>query len=580
MALLSHLRALHRKFSVVEEHPSVQPLRRLLTPSRLEVGGSPTPGSNDITLSQRYARMAQDSVRSSTSLVCRWLSPGDVKLLDGKPMAAGGSADIWEATHDGRRVVVKSYRYYTTFDPTQTIVRFQNEVDICSFLSHRDVGVVLLVGVYSTETHPFGLVYEHMDGLDLRQYLRNEPNAGRLELLTDIARCLNHLHDLGIVHGNLRTVNILVDKDGTVRIAGLGNAYVLPHSPAWTADSRTNTDRLCRGRAPELARPGMSPSVPDSTHPTKASDMYAFGVMAFEILTGRPPFHGMTEIAAAYLMLTGDRPPQPDNHEISGRLWDMIERCWDSVPSKRMVVVKSYRYYTTFNPTQTIARFQNEVDICSFLSHRDVGVVLLVGVYSTETHPFGLVYEHMDGLDLRQYLRNEPNAGRLELLTDTARCLNRLHDLDIVHGDLRTVNILVNEEGTVRIAGLGNAYVLPHSPAWTADSGTSADRLSRSRAPELTRPGMSPSVPNSTNPTKASDMYSFGVTAFEILTGRPPFYGMTEIAAAYSMLTGDRPSQPDNHEISDRLWDMIERCWDSMPSKRMSVGEVVGLLEA
>jgi len=39
-----------------------------------------------------------------------------------------------------------------------------------------------------------------------------------------------------------------------------------------------------------------------------------------------------------------------------------------------------------------------------------------MGVYSTETHPFGLIYEHMDGLDLKQYLRNEPNVGRLKLV--------------------------------------------------------------------------------------------------------------------------------------------------------------------
>ena len=43
-------------------------------------------------------------------------------------------------------------------------------------------------------------------------------------------------------------------------------------------------------------------------------------------------------------------------------------------------------------------------------------IVPIVGVYSTEAHPFGLVYEYMDGLDLRQFLRNEPNAGRLKLV--------------------------------------------------------------------------------------------------------------------------------------------------------------------
>jgi len=54
---------------------------------------------------------------------------------------------------------------------------------------------------------------------------------------------------------------------------------------------------------------------------------------------------------------------------------------------------------------------------------------------------------------------------------------------------------------------------------------------------------------------------------------------MTEIAATYSMLSGDRPLRPNHREISDRVWHLIERCWHNVPSERMSVGEVVTLLE-
>ena len=54
---------------------------------------------------------------------------------------------------------------------------------MCSIPHHRDIGVVPLVGVYSTEAHPFSLIYEYMEGLDLRQYLRNEPRVERLQLV-------------------------------------------------------------------------------------------------------------------------------------------------------------------------------------------------------------------------------------------------------------------------------------------------------------------------------------------------------------------------------------------------------------
>ena len=153
-----------------------------------------------ISLSQHYMQMAH-ALQPFMPSTCRFLNPGDVKLVGTHPMAAGGFADIWEATYEGRRVAFKSYRCYTSSDVApvaevhynrsicrvvhraDTLQRFYNEVHICSLLHHKDVNVVPFVGVFSAETHPFTLIYEHMDGLDLKQYLRNEPNARRLKLV-------------------------------------------------------------------------------------------------------------------------------------------------------------------------------------------------------------------------------------------------------------------------------------------------------------------------------------------------------------------------------------------------------------
>jgi len=73
--------------------------------------------------------------------------------------------------------------------------------------------------------------------------------------------------------------NILVDKEGTPQIAGLGSASTLSHSSGWTTGDRASSDRLSRNRAPEMIQPGVA----QSTHPTKSSDMYAFGIMAWEV---------------------------------------------------------------------------------------------------------------------------------------------------------------------------------------------------------------------------------------------------------------------------------------------------------
>ena len=71
--------------------------------------------------------------------------------------------------------------------------------------------------------------------------------------------------------------------------------------------------------------------------------------------------------------------------------------------------------HTEWYSADITQRFHNEIRVHSLL-HGDVDVVPLVGVYSTEAHPFGLIYEYMDGLDLKQHLRNQPNVRRVKVV--------------------------------------------------------------------------------------------------------------------------------------------------------------------
>ena len=112
MPLLSQFRVPRRGQSLVSgESPTAQ--------SRFEVR-SPTPDSNNTSLSQHYAWVVQD-LRTSVLSACRWLSPEDVDLVSEHPIAAGGFANIHEAKYGGRKVVLKSYRCYESFDVARVV---------------------------------------------------------------------------------------------------------------------------------------------------------------------------------------------------------------------------------------------------------------------------------------------------------------------------------------------------------------------------------------------------------------------------------------------------------------------------
>lgn len=105
---------------VVQEYPALLSLHHPPSQSRLKVKSLTTPDLDDVHLQWRYAQMAQD-ILSSLPFTCPWLGPKDVNPVGEHPIAAGGFTDVYEATYDGRRVILKSYRLYVSFDVAQVI---------------------------------------------------------------------------------------------------------------------------------------------------------------------------------------------------------------------------------------------------------------------------------------------------------------------------------------------------------------------------------------------------------------------------------------------------------------------------
>ena len=146
--------------------------------------------------------------------------------------------------------------------------------------------------------------------------------------------------------------NILVDPDRHARIAGLGVALISSPMPG------VDIDRFFHGAAPELAALRRTRS--SGTVATKASDVYAFAVLSWEVgmwfvyaldrslngavhrqtFNGRVPFPDENKVAAIFSMLNGRRPTRPDHPELSDRLWKTIECCWNADPARRKTITE------------------------------------------------------------------------------------------------------------------------------------------------------------------------------------------------------------------------------------------------
>jgi eukaryotic-like serine/threonine-protein kinase len=204
-------------------------------------------------------------------------------------IASGGMGDIFVATDEllGRSVVVKvlSQRYARDEGSRK---RFTREALAAARLTGEE-GAVTIYDVGEWEDRPY-IVMEHVRGGSLEERLRSRgahPHAQALEWLEQAGRAIDAAHRHGVVHRDVKPANLLLDEDGRVHVADFGIA-----SAAGT-DSLTLTGTV-------LGTAGyLSPEQARGERATSASDLYAFAVVAYELLSGERPFADESAAAEA-----------------------------------------------------------------------------------------------------------------------------------------------------------------------------------------------------------------------------------------------------------------------------------------
>ncbi len=206
-------------------------------------------------------------------------------------IASGGMGDVYRAVRveDYRRTVaLKVVR--NGLAGTELCERFRTERQVLAGLNHPNVVRLLHGG--TTEDGLLYFAMEFIDGMSLDRWCAQHQPAlrERLLLLLAVARAVHYAHEQGVIHRDLKPSNVLVAADGTPKISDFGLAKYLDSAGPFDGGSQTRTGVILG--SPSYLAPEQAGGPSHRMGP--ATDVYALGAILYELLTGRPPFQGVT----------------------------------------------------------------------------------------------------------------------------------------------------------------------------------------------------------------------------------------------------------------------------------------------
>lgn len=203
--------------------------------------------------------------------------------------------------------------------------RFRAEGEAVAMLSHPNIVQVFDV---SSADNLFFIVMELIDGISLKQYMEVKGILNWKETLhfaTQIAKGLEHAHSRGIVHRDIKPHNVMVLKNGSVKVMDFGIAQVMNKSSTLTKEALGSVHYI----SPEQAK---------GSYTDNRSDIYSLGVVMYEMMTGRPPYDGDSPVAVAIQHINGGAAmPTSLNPNIPAGLEQIIMRAMALDPRDRYI---------------------------------------------------------------------------------------------------------------------------------------------------------------------------------------------------------------------------------------------------
>lgn len=283
----------------------------------------PTPGERSLRKGGRTPPSSQqraqlEQLMAQAQIDDDWeIEPHDIVFQE--KIASGAFGDLFKGMFCGQDVAIKVLRGVQ--DNSVQYQEFLQEVAIMRKVRHRNV--VQFIGACTKKPH-LCIVFEFMKGGSVYDRLRSAKGPFSivevLRIAAEVSRGMNYLHQRKILHRDLKTANLLVDEHGTVKIADFGVARLLDSEGVMTAETGTY-----RWMAPEI--------IEHKAYDQKA-DVYSFGIVLWELLTGRVPYADRTPLQAAVgVVQNGLRPDIPPSTPAG--LADIMRLCWQREPSVR-----------------------------------------------------------------------------------------------------------------------------------------------------------------------------------------------------------------------------------------------------
>lgn len=240
-------------------------------------------------------------------------------------IAAGGMAVVYKAQDMllNRVVAVKVLRESFAVDPAFQ-ARFQREAQAAANLDHPNIVTVYDVG---RDGDRYYIVMEYVDGSDLKHLIRAEAPlavARAVDIAIQICVALGAAHRAGLVHCDVKPQNVLVANDGHIEVTDFGIARALSKASLSVTDTVWGTPHY------------ISPEQASGEAPTPASDVYAVGVIMYEMLTARVPFEGDSHTQLALAHLRDEPPPIASlNPSVPPPIEEIVRKVMSKEPSQR-----------------------------------------------------------------------------------------------------------------------------------------------------------------------------------------------------------------------------------------------------